>query len=134
MAPLITKLEKSQKFCENLQGSLEKRINECQSLKRENKQSSLRKSQLEKKVTEIETMAMELKKQKADLLQNKENSEKKSSEMIVTLNRENDTVFASFVYLLFFKIFWKLHKCSRISGFIMKLIFKKKKIVIYNIC
>lgn len=86
-------MEKSQKFCENLQGSLEKRISECQTLKRENKQNSLRKSQLEKKLTEIENMALELKKQKAELLQNKENSERKSSDMIVTLNRENDTVF-----------------------------------------
>ncbi|XP_043476790.1 centrosomin isoform X3 [Leptopilina heterotoma] len=92
LAPLITKLEKSQKFCENLQGSLEKRISECQTLKRENKQNSLRKSQLEKKLTEIENMALELKKQKAELLQNKENSERKSSDMIVTLNRENDTL------------------------------------------
>ncbi|XP_051158816.1 centrosomin-like isoform X4 [Leptopilina boulardi] len=92
LAPLITKLEKSQKFCENLQESLEKRINECQNLKRENKQNSLRKSQLEKKLTEIENMAMELKNQKAELLQNKENSERKSSDMIVTLNRENDTL------------------------------------------
>ena len=92
LAPLITKLEKSQRFCEKLQISLEKRLHECHALKRESKQNSVRKAQLEKKIIDVENMAVEMKKQKAEALQYKENAERKSAEMFITLNKENDTV------------------------------------------
>lgn len=79
---LFSKLEKSRSYCEKLQSSLEKKIHECHTLKRESKQNSVRKAQLEKKVVE----------QKAELLQYQENSDKKSTEMLISLNKENETV------------------------------------------
>ncbi|KAG9428131.1 centrosomin isoform X1 [Apis mellifera carnica] len=50
ISPLIIKLEKSQKYCEKLQSALERRIHEVHALKKENKQNSTRKAQLEKKL------------------------------------------------------------------------------------
>lgn len=89
---MIIKLEKSQKYCEKLQSALERRIHEVHALKKENKQNSTRKAQLEKKLVDLENMATEMNKQKAELMHYKENSERKSTEMLITLNRENDTV------------------------------------------
>lgn len=86
------KLEKSQKVCERLQSSLEKRIHECHVLRRESKQNSIRKAQLEKKIADVESMVAEMTKQKAELLQYKENTEKKTAEMLMALKRENDRV------------------------------------------
>ncbi|XP_053980888.1 centrosomin isoform X1 [Hylaeus volcanicus] len=90
--PLITKLEKSQKFCEKLQSSLERRVHEVHALKKESKQNNARRTQLEKKLVDLEGMAVEMNKQKAELMQYKENADKKTAEMLVTLNRENDTL------------------------------------------
>nr|XP_050845124.1 interaptin isoform X4 [Vespula vulgaris] len=90
LVPLILKLEKSQKVCERLQSSLEKRIHECHVLRRESKQNSIRKAQLEKKIVDVEGMVAEMTKQKAELLQYKENTEKKTAEMLMALKREND--------------------------------------------
>ncbi|XP_014605591.1 PREDICTED: centrosomin isoform X2 [Polistes canadensis] len=90
LVPLILKLEKSQKVCERLQSSLDKRIHECHALRKESKQNSIRKAQLEKKITDVESMVAEMTKQKTELLQYKENTEKKTAEMLMVLKREND--------------------------------------------
>ncbi|XP_076239387.1 phosphodiesterase 4D interacting protein centrosomin isoform X2 [Calliopsis andreniformis] len=90
ISPLITKLEKSQKFCEKLQSSLERRMHEFHMLKKESKQNSTRRAQLEKKLVDLETMAAEMNKQKDELVHYKENAERKTTEMLITLNREND--------------------------------------------
>ncbi|XP_031841742.1 phosphodiesterase 4D interacting protein centrosomin isoform X2 [Nomia melanderi] len=92
ITPLIIKLEKSQKFCEKLQTSLDRRIHEVHVLKKESKQNNLRRTQLEKKLADLETMATEMNKQKTELLHYKENAERKAAEMLITLNRENDTL------------------------------------------
>ncbi|XP_012262634.2 CDK5 regulatory subunit-associated protein 2 isoform X2 [Athalia rosae] len=92
LAPLIAKLERSQRFCERLQTSLDKKMHECHALKKESKQNSVRKAQLEKKITEVESMAIELTKQKVELLQAKENAERQAADMLTALNRENDTL------------------------------------------
>nr|XP_034190787.1 centrosomin isoform X2 [Osmia lignaria] len=92
ISPLIIKLEKSQKFCEKLQSSLERRTHEVHVLKKENKQNCARKAQLEKKLVDLESMAAEMNKQKAELMHYKENSERKTAEMLITLNRENDAL------------------------------------------
>ncbi|XP_076687400.1 phosphodiesterase 4D interacting protein centrosomin isoform X2 [Andrena cerasifolii] len=92
LSPLIAKLEKSQKFCEKLQSSLEKRMCEFHALKKESKQNSARRVQLEKKLVDLEGMAAEMNKQKAELVHYKENAERKATEMLLTLNRENDTL------------------------------------------
>lgn len=84
-------MEKSQKFCEKLQASLEKRIHEFHVLRKESKQNSFRKMQMEKKITDVEQMASEMTKQKAEFLQYKEN-EKKSTETLLILNKENESV------------------------------------------
>ncbi|XP_015438709.1 PREDICTED: centrosomin isoform X2 [Dufourea novaeangliae] len=90
ISPLIIKLEKSQKFCERLQISLERRMHEVHTLKKENKQNNMRRTQLEKKLVDLESMAAEMTKQKAELLHYKENAERKATDMLITLNREND--------------------------------------------
>ncbi|XP_043499142.1 centrosomin isoform X2 [Polistes fuscatus] len=90
LVPLILKLEKSQKVCERLQSSLDKRIHECHALRKESKQNSIRKAQLEKKIADVESMVAEMTKQKAELLQYKENAEKKTADMLMVLKREND--------------------------------------------
>ncbi|XP_070158297.1 centrosomin isoform X4 [Polyergus mexicanus] len=87
----ITKLEKSQKFCEKLQTSLEKRIHEFHMLRKESKQNSFRKTQMEKKINDVEQMASEMTKQKAEFLQYKEN-ERKTTESLLTLNKENESM------------------------------------------
>ncbi|XP_050453759.1 centrosomin isoform X2 [Cataglyphis hispanica] len=87
----ITKLEKSQRFCEKLQASLEKRIHEFHVLRKENKQNSFRKTQMEKKINDVEQMASEMTKQKAEFLQYKEN-ERKTMETLLTLNKENESM------------------------------------------
>ncbi|KAG7208405.1 hypothetical protein KM043_014637 [Ampulex compressa] len=92
LAPLIAKLEQSQRFCERLQSSLEKRIHEFHALKKESKQNGMRKAQLEKKITDLESMATEMSKQKAELLHFKESAERKAAETTITLTRENDSL------------------------------------------
>lgn len=87
----ITKLEKSQRFCEKLQASLEKRIHEFHMLRKESKQNSFRKTQMEKKINDVEQMASEMTKQKAEFLQYKEN-ERKTTETLLTLNKENESM------------------------------------------
>ncbi|XP_076643396.1 phosphodiesterase 4D interacting protein centrosomin isoform X3 [Halictus rubicundus] len=90
ISPLIVKLEKSQKFCEKLQTSLERRVHEVHTLKKESKQNNARRAQLENKLVDLESMAAEMNKQKAELLHYKENAERKAAEMLITLNRENE--------------------------------------------
>jgi len=92
LTPFITKLEKSQRFCEKLQSSLEKKIYEFHTLRKENKQNNIRKIQLDKKINDVEQMASEVTKQKAELLQYKENSERKTTETLLKLNKENESV------------------------------------------
>lgn len=98
-------MEKSQKFCEKLQSSLERRTHEVHVLKKENKQNSARKAQLEKKLVDLESMAAEMNKQKAELMLYKENSERKTAEMLITLNRENDAVISYFSNYISVEIF-----------------------------
>lgn len=95
----ITKLEKSQRFCEKLQASLEKRIHEFHVLRKENKQNSFRKTQMEKKINDVEQMASEMTKQKTEFLQYKEN-ERKTMETLLTLNKENESVWSYFLTLV----------------------------------
>lgn len=90
LSPLIVKLEKSQKFCEKLQTSLERRVHEVHTLKKESKLNNARRAQLENKLVDLESMAAEMNKQKAELLHYKENAERKAADVLITLNREND--------------------------------------------
>ncbi|XP_018373495.1 PREDICTED: centrosomin isoform X3 [Trachymyrmex cornetzi] len=90
----ITKLEKSQRLCEKLQASLEKKIHEFHTLRKENKQNCIRKTQLEKKISDVELMASEITKQKTEFLQYKENSERKTTETLLILNKENESLRA----------------------------------------
>ncbi|KOC62941.1 Centrosomin [Habropoda laboriosa] len=92
ISPLILKLEKSQKYCEKLQSALEGKVHEVHALKKESKQHCVRRTQLEKKLVDLESMAAELNKQKAELIHYKENAERKTAEMLITLNRENDAL------------------------------------------
>lgn len=46
---------------------------------------------MEKKINDVEQMANEMTKQKAEFLQYKEN-EKKNTETLLTLNKENESV------------------------------------------
>lgn len=94
------KLEKSQRFCEKLQTSLEKRIHEFHTLRKENKQNSVRKTQLEKKINDVEQMASEITKQKAEFLQYKESTERKTTETLLILNKENESVSAYCFFIL----------------------------------
>ncbi|XP_011693370.1 PREDICTED: centrosomin-like isoform X2 [Wasmannia auropunctata] len=94
LTPFITKLERSQRFCEKLQSSLEKRIHEFHVLRKENKQNSVRKTQLEKKINDVEQMASEITKQKTEFLQYKENTERKTTETLLILNKENELLRA----------------------------------------
>ncbi|XP_077255106.1 phosphodiesterase 4D interacting protein centrosomin isoform X4 [Temnothorax americanus] len=94
LTPFITKLEKSQRFCEKLQVSLEKRIHEFHTLRKESKQNSVRKMQLEKKINDVEQMASEITKQKAEFLQYKENTDRKTTETLLILNKENESLRA----------------------------------------
>ncbi|XP_032674103.1 centrosomin isoform X3 [Odontomachus brunneus] len=91
LTPFITKLEKSQRFCEKLQVSLEKRIHEFHTLK---KQNSIRKTQLEKKINDMEQMASEMTKQKTELLQFRDNTERKTTDTLLILNKENESLRA----------------------------------------
>ncbi|XP_076278704.1 phosphodiesterase 4D interacting protein centrosomin isoform X2 [Lasioglossum baleicum] len=90
ISPLIVKLEKSQKFCEKLQTSLERRVHEVHTLKKESKLNNARRAQLENKLVDLESMAAEMNKQKAELLHYKENAERNAADVLITLNREND--------------------------------------------
>lgn len=74
-------------------------MHEFHTLRKESKQNSTRRAQLEKKLVDLENMAVEMNKQKAELVHYKENSERKTAEMLITLNRENDTVTDSFLYI-----------------------------------
>ncbi|XP_025153819.1 centrosomin isoform X3 [Harpegnathos saltator] len=91
LTPFIMKLEKSQRFCEKLQVSLEKRIHEFHTLK---KQNSIRKTQLEKKINDMEQMASEMTKQQSELLQFRENNDKKTTDTLLILNKENESLRA----------------------------------------
>lgn len=84
-------MEKYQRFCEKLQISLEKRIHEFHMLRKENKQNNFRKTQMEKKINDVEQMASEVTKQKTEFLQYKEN-ERKATETLLNLNKENESV------------------------------------------
>lgn len=90
LTPFISKLDKSQRFCEKLQISLEKKIHEFQALKKEHKQNSMRK--MEKKMSDVEQMTCEMNKQKIDFLQYKENTERKTTETLLILNKESESV------------------------------------------
>lgn len=109
LTPFITKLEKSQKFCEKLQASLEKRIHEFHTLRKESKQNNVRKTQLEKKINDVEQMASEITKQKAEFLQYKENTERKTTDTLLILNKENESVS---VYCFFILIIKNIAKTS----------------------
>jgi len=108
LTPFIIKLEKSQRFCEKLQVSLEKRIHEFHMLRKENKQNSVRKTQLEKKINDVEQMASEITKQKTEFLQYKENTERKTTETLLILNKENESVSTSYFFMLVINILTKL--------------------------
>ncbi|XP_020277823.1 centrosomin isoform X3 [Pseudomyrmex gracilis] len=92
LTPFISKLDKSQRFCEKLQISLEKKIHEFQMLKKEHKQNSMRK--MEKKMSDVEQMTCEMNKQKIDFLQYKENTERKTTETLLILNKESESLRA----------------------------------------
>ncbi|XP_071875855.1 phosphodiesterase 4D interacting protein centrosomin isoform X2 [Bombus fervidus] len=92
ISPLIIKLEKSQKYCEKLQSALDRRVHEVHTLRKESKQNCARRAQLEKKLADLEGMATEMNKQKAELIHYKDNAERKAAEMLISLNRENDTL------------------------------------------
>ncbi|XP_014205042.1 CDK5 regulatory subunit-associated protein 2 isoform X3 [Copidosoma floridanum] len=92
LSMLLTKLEKSSLYCEKLQNTLEKKIHECHSLKKESKQNSARKLQLEIKILEMEGRALELTKQKGELLQFKETVDKKTADMIFVFNKDNEVM------------------------------------------
>jgi len=92
LAPFIAKLEKSEEFCEKMQVSLEKRIHEFHVLKKESKQNNTRKMQLEKKINDVEQIASEMTKQRAEFLQYKENTDRKTTETLLILNKENESV------------------------------------------
>ncbi|XP_017766897.1 PREDICTED: centrosomin isoform X1 [Eufriesea mexicana] len=92
IAPLIIKLQKSQEYCEKLQSALERKVHEVHTLRKESKQNCSRRTQLEKKLVDLENMATEMNKQKAELMHYKDNAERKTAEMLITLNRENDAL------------------------------------------
>lgn len=69
-------------------------------LRKENKQNCIRKTQLEKKINDVEQMASEISKQKTEFLQYKENSERKTTETLLILNKENESVSAAFLHWL----------------------------------
>ncbi|XP_043524063.1 centrosomin-like isoform X2 [Frieseomelitta varia] len=92
ISPLMAKLEKSQKHCEKLQSALERRVHEVHTLRKESKQNGARRTQLEKKLAELESMATEMNKQKTELMHCKDNAERKATEMLISLNRENDAL------------------------------------------
>ncbi|XP_053596651.1 centrosomin isoform X3 [Microplitis demolitor] len=95
LLPIISRLESSQSYCEKLYGLFEER-------ERKNGQDGnygkkdKRKMQMmmEKKMLDMESMAVEIAKQKNDLMQYQEVNEKKINEMILTLNVENDALRA----------------------------------------
>ncbi|XP_058799122.1 centrosomin isoform X2 [Phymastichus coffea] len=87
---LLSQLDKSRAYCEKLQNTLEKKIHECHILKKESKQNSIRKLQLEKKMFDVENMVFEVTKQKTELLQHKESTDRKTTEILITLNKENE--------------------------------------------
>lgn len=91
---MMAKLEKSQKHCEKLQSALERRVHEVHTLRKESKQNCARRAQLEKKLAELESMATEMNKQKTELMHYNDNAERKATEMLISLNRENDAVMS----------------------------------------
>lgn len=103
-------MEKSQRSCEKLQASLEKRIHEFHTLRKESKQNSVRKTQLEKKINDVEQMASEITKQKVEFWQYKENTDRKTTETLLILNKENESVRA---YIAFFTLEFFLQEFSQ---------------------
>lgn len=89
---MIEKTKQSQKMCENLQSILDKKMFDSRSLKKFSKQHSLKKSQLEKKLVDVESMALEISKQKSELVEYKENLDRRTSELLIGVNRENESV------------------------------------------
>ncbi|XP_011314286.1 centrosomin isoform X2 [Fopius arisanus] len=81
LKPIILKLEKCQSFCDKLQGSIDRKMQEGL-IKKDSKQNCVRKVQLEKKITDVENMTMDI--------HYKESNERKNAEMMVGLNRENE--------------------------------------------
>lgn len=79
-------------------------------LRKENKQNSIRKTQLEKKINDVEQMASEITKQKAEFLQYKDNAERKTTETLLILNKENESVSA--YYFFFYASYKNCHKTS----------------------
>ncbi|XP_043275851.1 centrosomin isoform X2 [Venturia canescens] len=92
ISSLIETLEKSKAFNERLRSSLERSLEEWREMKNDGKNNSLRKAQLEMKITDVEIMAIEIAKQKSELLNYKEDTDRKASEMMITLNRENEAL------------------------------------------
>lgn len=92
ISSLIGTLEKSKISNERLRSSLEKRLEEWHEIKNDGKNNSLRKAQLEMKITDVEIMAIEIAKQKSELLNYKEDTDRKASDMMLTLNRENEAL------------------------------------------
>lgn len=114
MTQLLSKLESTQKLCEKLRTTIEKKIHECCTLKKESKQNSVRKTQLEKRALDAENLASEVSKQKAELLQYLENVDRQSAEMLTSLNKENEVV--SFISLCIFgkSMNLEIHKRKKI--------------------
>ncbi|KAK0179549.1 hypothetical protein PV327_005291 [Microctonus hyperodae] len=98
LSSIIYKLENIKSFCEKLKIVFEKKIHDGYSIKRE-KLNNARKAQLEKKINDVENMAIEIAKQKSELLQYKENNERKTSEIIMSLNMENDSLRSRIIKL-----------------------------------
>lgn len=107
IAPLIAKLQKSQDYCEKLQSALERKVHEVHTLKKESKQNCSRRAQLEKKLVDLENMATEMNNQKAELMHYKDNAERKTAELLITLNRENDAVIDSIFNSHYFQLYPK---------------------------
>jgi len=86
-------------------------------LKKENKQNCIRKTQLEKKISDVEQMASEITKQKTEFLQYKENSERKTTETLIILNKENESVSACCFFYIDYKncyrtVIWSISVAS----------------------
>lgn len=65
------------------------------------KQNSIRKTQLEKKMNDMEQMASEMTKQKTELLQFRDNTERKTTDTLLILNKENESVSTLHSYAAF---------------------------------
>jgi 2C-methyl-D-erythritol 2,4-cyclodiphosphate synthase len=98
---LLTRVEKIWSHFEKLQNTLKKKI------KKESKQNNIRKIQLEKKNLEEENISIEVAKQKAELLQYKNKIDKNVTELLISLNSENEMV-CKYYYSIYLYLFVKL--------------------------